>query len=94
MDTLSATLSGMSRYVWRFSEWLEERDINPYKVARHAGSVGEMQSIYRLARKGGEIKRIDLGSLALVIDAIEAETGQRVTPNDLLTQIEAEPAAA
>lgn len=94
MDTESATLLSMSRYVWRFSEWLEERDINPYKVARHAPGVGEMQTIYRLAREGGKIKRLDLGSLGMVIDAIQAETGERVTPNDLLTETETEKVAA
>ena len=94
MDIESATLSTMSRYIWRFSEWLEERDLNPYKVARHAPGVGEMQTIYRLAREGGKIKRLDLNSLGMVIDAIEAETGQRVTPNDLLTVSDTEKAAA
>ncbi len=74
----------MGRYVWKFSEYLEERGINPYRVARHGKDKTEEQVIYRLARKGQSIKRLDLSSLALIVEAIRRETGVEVQLTELL----------
>lgn len=84
MNTSVATIENVPRYVWKFAEYLEQKDLNPYKVARHGKDESETQSIYRLARKGADMKRLDLSSLALVIEAIRKETGETLTPNDLL----------
>lgn len=84
MDTPLATMTPMGRYVWKFSDYLEARGINPYRIARHGKGKTEEQTIYRLARKGQSVKRLDLTSLALIIEAVKVETGLEVQLTDLL----------
>lgn len=84
MNASPVTMPSMGRYVWKFSEYLEERGINPYRIARHGKDKSEEQVIYRLARKGQSIKRLDLTSLALIVEAIKTETGTPVQLTDLL----------
>ena len=79
-----ATMPVMGRYVWKFSEYLEGRGLNPYRIARHGKDATDEQTIYRLARKGQSIKRLDLASLALIIDAVRIETGDDIQLTDLL----------
>jgi len=84
MNASTVTMPHMGRFVWKFSEYLEQRGINPYRIARHGKDKSEEQVIYRLARRGQSIKRLDLASLALIVEAIKTETGEQVSITDLL----------
>ena len=63
-------------------EYLKHRNLSAYRLAQATtGRVAE-RTVYALARPG--VKRIDLETLGVVIEALEELTGEPVTPNDLL----------
>ena len=72
-------------------EYLEEHDLTAYKLAQKVEGQVARGSIYALAR--GDVKRLDLGTLSAVMDALEELTGTPVTFGDLLERSSAETAA-
>lgn len=70
----------------RLDNYLGSHDLTAYKLARATKGRAAQGSIYALAR--GDLKRLDLNTLAAVIDALEQLTGERVTFDDLLERVE------
>lgn len=73
----------MPSFRWRFAEFLNDRNLSVYAVAKGRG-VTRMNSIYRMARQGDEPQRVDLHVLAEVIAELRALTGENVEIGDLL----------
>lgn len=69
-------------------EYLEEHDLTAYKLAQRIEGQVARGSIYALAR--GEVKRLDLGTLSAIMNALEGLTGESVTFDDLLERSSAE----
>ena len=72
-------------------EYLENHDLTAYKLAQKVEGQVARGSIYALAR--GDVKRLDLGTLSVVTDALEELTGESVTFDDLLERSSTETAA-
>lgn len=70
----------------RLDNYLDNHDLTPYRLAQVTKGRAAQGSIYALAR--GDLKRLDLNTLAAVIDALEQLTGERVTFDDLLERVE------
>jgi DNA-binding Xre family transcriptional regulator len=67
-------------------EYLTQRNLSTYKLVQATtGRVAE-RTVYALARPG--VKRVDLETLGVIIEALHDLTGETVTPNDLLEVIE------
>ena len=70
------------------NEYLEAHGLTAYKLAQKTEGQVARGSIYALAR--GDVKRLDLGTLSTIMDALEALTGESVTFDDLLERSSAE----
>lgn len=68
---------------WRLADYLRERNISVYTLAKSRG-VTRMNSIYRMARTGHEPQRVDLSVLAEVIAELRALTGEDTQLTDIL----------
>lgn len=63
-------------------EYLDAHDLSAYRLVQATkGRVAE-RTVYSLAR--AETKRVDLGVLGEVLNALGKLTGEDVTPNDVL----------
>lgn len=76
----------MASFRWRLAEYLQERDISVYALAKSRGMT-RMNSIYRMARKGDEPQRVDLNVLAEVIAELRVLTGENTQLTDILEYI-------
>lgn len=85
----------MSLVRWRLADYLEERGLTAYAVAK-ASDITRLNTIYRLARRGKEPTRVDLPTLALLLDGLRKVTGGPVSLDDVLEYLpdDAEPPAA
>lgn len=83
----------MASFRWRLADFLKERDISVYTLAKARGMT-RMNSIYRMARAGDEPQRVDLQVLAEVISELRALTGEDVQLTDILEYVPDPPAAA
>ena len=68
---------------WRLADFLEERGLSVYALAKATGTP-RMNTIYRLARRGQEPTRVDLPTLAAVIAGLRRLTGQAVAITEIL----------
>lgn len=73
----------MSLVRWRLADYLEERGLTAYAVAK-ASDITRLNTIYRLARRGKEPTRVDLPTLALLLDGLSKVTGGPVSIGDVL----------
>ena len=63
--------------------YLARHGLTTYRLAKEVESEVARSSVYDLAR-GGEVRRVDLRTLGVVLSGLEKLTGQRVTPDDLI----------
>jgi DNA-binding Xre family transcriptional regulator len=71
----------------RLKEYLNHHNLSAYKLVQETrGKVAE-RTVYAFAR-GEKVKRVDLETLGVVMQALTRLTGKPVTPNDLLEVIE------
>lgn len=71
---------------WKLKSYLDENDLKPWDVETEAARLGQSlggTNIYRLVRGAGPA-RLDLKTLATLIEALRNLTGRKVTPNNLL----------
>lgn len=73
----------MSTVRWRLADFLEERGITAYALAK-ASDISRLNTIYRIARRGQEPTRVDLPTLATVLDGLRKLTGQPIDITDVL----------
>lgn len=78
----------MSLIRWRLADFLEERGLTAYAVAK-ASDITRLNTIYRLARRGSEPTRVDLPTLALLLDGLRKVTGEAVNIGDVLEYLPA-----
>lgn len=69
----------------RLDSYLAAHDLSTYRLVQAAKGRAAQGSIYALAR--GDMKRLDLNTLAAVIDALEQLTGEPVGFDDLLERV-------
>ncbi len=70
----------------RLDDYLDTHDLSTYRLVQAAKGRAAQGSVYALAR--GDMKRLDLKTLAAVIDALEQLTGEQVGFDDLLERVE------
>jgi hypothetical protein len=73
--------------MWRFQlkPFLERHRISAYQLARATTGKLSESTVYTLSR--APQKRIDLDSVRTVVTALQEITGQRVTLEDLITEL-------
>ncbi|MGM9320865.1 helix-turn-helix domain-containing protein [Deinococcus aquaticus] len=76
----------MSTVRWRLADFLQEKNLTAYALGKATG-ITRMNTIYRIARKGSEPTRVDLPTLALVIDGLQKLTGETVSITDILEYV-------
>lgn len=77
---------GMSEVRWRLADFLAEHGLSAYALGKASG-INRMNTIYRIARRGEEPTRVDLPTLALIIDGLTQLTGKSVSLLDILEYI-------
>ena len=75
----------MNIYV-RLPEFLARHRVKPIAIVQAANGEASQGAIYALTR--GDAKRVDLNTLAVVMDALERVTGKPVTFEDVLERRE------
>lgn len=91
--TESRTMVLMSMVRWRLADFLEEKGFTAYALGKATGTT-RMNTIYRIARRGDEPTRVDLPTLALVIDGLQKLTGTPVSITDILEYVPDTPSPA
>lgn len=86
-------MAGMSEVRWRLADFLSEHGLTAYAVAKASG-ISRMNTIYRIARSGKEPTRVDLPTLALILDGLTKLTGKSVSLLDILEYIPDTPKVA
>lgn len=76
----------MSVVRWRLGAYLGERRITAYALAKASG-ISRMNTIYRIARPGSEPSRVDLPTLAAILDGLRKLTGEDVQITDILEYV-------
>lgn len=79
-------MSDMSIVRWRLADFLKEKELSAYALGKATG-ITRMNTIYRIARKGAEPTRVDLPTLALIIDGLQKLTGETVSITDILEYV-------
>ena len=79
----TGTINDGARIKWRLADVLESEGLNAYKLAMEVDH-SRANTVYRLARKGGTLKRVDLEVLADLLVGLRKLTGKALTPNDLI----------
>jgi hypothetical protein len=82
----------VARVRWKLATYLQERGITPYRLAKAVAPEARTGTVYRLARAGREPSRIDLPTLATVLEGLRRVTGEAVSFEDVL-EFEPSPAA-
>jgi len=77
------TIDPVASVRWKLTDFLEQENLTAYKLAMVVDRKRE-NTIYRLARKGETLKRVDLDVLAEIINSLRELTGKPVTFDDLL----------
>ncbi|UBV42607.1 helix-turn-helix transcriptional regulator [Deinococcus taeanensis] len=81
-----STMLFMSMVRWRLADFLEEKNLTAYALGKATG-ITRMNTIYRIARRGAEPTRVDLPTLALVLDGLQKLTGAPVSLTDVLEYV-------
>ncbi|PNY79913.1 helix-turn-helix domain-containing protein [Deinococcus koreensis] len=76
----------MSVTRWRLAEYLKQRGISAYALAKSTGTA-RPTTIYRLARPDHTPTRVDLPTLTMVIDGLRKLTGEDVQISDILEYV-------
>lgn len=79
----TGTINDVARIKWKLADVLESEGINAYKLAMQVDH-SRANTVYRLARKGETLKRVDLEVLADLLVGLRKLTGKALTPNDLI----------
>lgn len=79
---MTATENGVN---WRVGEVLREHGLTAYKLAAELSGKVNRNSVYAIAR--GDTERVDRSTLAALLDALKALTGQAYTVADLLEYV-------
>lgn len=74
----------MQHVRWRLAEFLKEHNLTAYRLAKTLESETRANTIYRLAREGGEPTRVDLSTLGVVLRGLRELTGEEITFDDIL----------
>jgi hypothetical protein len=74
----------MAEVRWKLADYLEAHKLTPYRLAKQLGSTTRMNTVYRLARRGQEPTRVDLVTLATVMEGLRKLTGEEVKLDDVL----------
>ncbi|WP_019586555.1 hypothetical protein [Deinococcus apachensis] len=83
--------SAASMVRWRVGDVLQAHGLTAYKLAGELHGKVNRNSVYAIAR--GDTERVDRATLAALLAALHALTGQRYTVGDLLEYSEAAPEA-
>ena len=81
----------MSEVRWRLGRFLEERGFTAYALAKASG-IQRMGTVYRIAGKDAPV-RVDLPTLAALLDGLRALTGEDVQLADILEYVPTPPPA-
>lgn len=73
----------MSLVRWRLADFLEAHGVTAYALGKATGTT-YMNTIYRIARRGHEPTRVDLPTLAMILDGLRKLTGEDVQITDVL----------
>ena len=76
-------MSPMSVVRWKLADFLESRGLTAYGVTK-ASSLTRMSTVYRIAKRGDEPSRVDLPTLASILDGLRKLTGEDVQITDIL----------
>lgn len=71
---------------WQLARYLEARNITAYALAKASG-VSRMTTIYRIAKVGSEPTRVDLPTLAAIINGLRKLTSEDVQITDILEYV-------
>lgn len=71
---------------WRLGEFLEQRGITAYALAKASG-IQRMSTVYRIAKKGEGPTRVDLPTLASLLVGLSKITGEPVQLADILEYV-------
>jgi hypothetical protein len=74
----------MAKMRWKLADYLEAHELTPYRLAKQLGSSTRMNTVYRLARRGQEPTRVDLATLATVMEGLRKLTGEEIKLDDVL----------
>jgi DNA-binding Xre family transcriptional regulator len=77
---------GMAVVRWRLGEYLQQRGITAYALAKASG-IHRMSTVYRIAKKGEEPTRVDLPTLASLLVGLTKITGEPVQLTDILEYV-------
>lgn len=80
---MPVTIDSVARVKWRLSEFLQHNNVTAYKLA-HTVKNARANTIYRIAREGNEMKRVDFEVLADMLVGLRELTGKDVQLTDLL----------
>ncbi len=75
----------MSEVRWRLKEFLEARNLTAYALSK-AGGIQRMSTVYRIASSDAPT-RVDLPTLARVLDGLRKLTGEEVQLTDILEYV-------
>lgn len=81
--SVTVTIDPVARVKWRLSEFLRHNNVTAYKLA-HTVKTARANTIYRIAREGDELKRVDFEVLADMLMGLRELTGKDVQLTDLL----------
>ena len=76
----------MSVVRWKLAELLEERGLTAYALTKASG-INRMSTVYRIAKRGSEPVRVDLPTLAAILDGLRKLTGEDVQITDILEYV-------
>ncbi len=85
-----ASIIGMGTIKWKLAEFLEANKLTAYRLATTLDSHTRTPTIYRIAKKGVELSRVDFAVLATVIEGLRELTGKDISVSDLLEYREEE----
>jgi len=80
------SISNMPRAIFRLNDYLQQYGLSTYRLAMQVDRSHE-KTVYRLARVGTDVKRIDVNVLADIVGSLRELTGEPVTFNDLLEYV-------
>jgi hypothetical protein len=69
---------------WKHSEFLEGHKITSFHLAKTPDRRTRATTVYGLVRKGGDVSRVDLETLAATLDGLREITNQDVQVTDLI----------
>ena len=84
-STLRGSIPTMGVAKWTLTDYMERHAITPYRLAKAVEQHASAQTVYGLVRRGQDVSRVDLGTLAFVLDGLRELTGENVQVSDLIS---------